>query len=105
MKLGMNLLLWTTEVTEEHLPLFAKLKETGFDGVELPLSDAPDAHYRRIRKECEATGLECTAVTLVDAPRNPISPDPGVRRAALDRLKWAIGKTAMLGGEVLCGPF
>ena len=37
MKTGMNLLLWTTHVTEEHFPLFAKLKKTGFDGVELPL--------------------------------------------------------------------
>ena len=35
MKTGMNLLLWTTHVTAEHFPLFAELKKTGFDGVEL----------------------------------------------------------------------
>lgn len=105
MKLGMNLLLWTTAVTDEHLPLFAKLKETGFDGVEVPLSDAPDSQYRRITKELEVTGLQCTTVTLLDAARNPISPDANVRRAALERLKWAIDRTAQLGGEVMCGPF
>ena len=33
MKTGMNLLLWTTHVTRDHYPLFAKLKATGFDGV------------------------------------------------------------------------
>jgi hypothetical protein len=27
MKTGMNLLLWTTHVTAEHFPLFAKLKQ------------------------------------------------------------------------------
>src|SRR4051812_42884275 len=37
MKTGMNLLLWTTHVTAEHFPLFAKLKAAGFDGVEIPL--------------------------------------------------------------------
>jgi D-psicose/D-tagatose/L-ribulose 3-epimerase len=105
MKLGMNLLLWTTAVTEQHLPLFAKLKEAGFDGVEVPLSEAPDSHYRRIKKELDDTGLRCTTVTLVDAATNPISPDASVRRAAVERLKWAVGRTALLGGEVMCGPF
>jgi D-psicose/D-tagatose/L-ribulose 3-epimerase len=105
MKLGMNLLLWTTDVRDEHLPLFAKLKEAGFDGVEIPLSDVPDSRYRRIRKELDATGLQCTTVVLVHAPNNPISADAGVRRAAVERLKWAVGVTELLGGEVMCGPF
>src|SRR2546430_1076881 len=34
MKYGMNLLLWTGNVTAEHFPLLAKLKAAGFDGVE-----------------------------------------------------------------------
>jgi D-psicose/D-tagatose/L-ribulose 3-epimerase len=105
MKLGMNLLLWTTEVRDEHLPLFAQLKETGFDGVEVPLSDSPPAHYRKIKSALDAAGLECTTVVLVHADSNPISADASVRRAAVERLKWAIDTTALLGGEVMCGPF
>jgi D-psicose/D-tagatose/L-ribulose 3-epimerase len=106
MRLGMNLLLWTTRVTEEHFPLFAKLRQIGFDGVELPLAvDQPESHYRRVRRELERCGLRCTTVTLVDATTNPISSDAEVRRAAVERLKWAVGTTATLGGEVMCGPF
>ena len=37
MKIGMNLLLWTTHVTEEHYPQLEKIKSTGFDGVEIPI--------------------------------------------------------------------
>jgi len=37
MKIGMNLLLWATHVTEEHYPHLEKIKATGFDGVEIPL--------------------------------------------------------------------
>ena len=33
MKIGMNLLLWTPFVTEEHFGILGKLKATGFDGV------------------------------------------------------------------------
>ena len=36
MKLGFNLLLWTTHVVDEHVPLFDRLKATGYDGVEIP---------------------------------------------------------------------
>ncbi len=46
MKTGMNLLLWTTHVTEEHFPLFAKLKKAGYDGVELPLFAGDATHYK-----------------------------------------------------------
>src|SRR5262249_29513104 len=60
MKYGMNLLLWTTHVTDEHFPLLAKLKKTGFDGVEVPLFDGDAAHYARVKKELDAHGLACT---------------------------------------------
>ena len=35
MKTGMNLLLWTTHVTQDHFPILEKLKKAGFDGVEI----------------------------------------------------------------------
>ena len=35
MKLGFNLLLWTTHVTPEHWPILEKLEATGYDGVDL----------------------------------------------------------------------
>jgi D-psicose/D-tagatose/L-ribulose 3-epimerase len=105
MKTGMNLLLWTTHVTEEHFPLFAKLKATGFDGVELPLFGGDAAHYRSVRKELDNNGLACTAVTVATPEANPISPDTNLRKAGLDRIKWAVEMLAILGGDNLCGPY
>jgi D-psicose/D-tagatose/L-ribulose 3-epimerase len=105
MRTGMNLLLWTTKVTAEHFPLFAKLKQAGFDGAELPLFEGDAAHYRAIRKELDNTGLACTTVTVANPMANPISPDPKLRQAGLDHIKWAVEMTAVLGGENLCGPY
>ncbi len=102
---GMNLLLWTSYVTAEHFPLFAKLKKAGFDGVELPLFEGNLAHYKMVREELEHHGLRCTTVTVVNADTNPVSPDAKIRKAGLDRIKWAIEMTAVLGGENLCGPY
>src|SRR6266849_5551318 len=40
MKLGMNMLLWSTDVSgSEYDETFAMLKDAGFDGVEIPIFD------------------------------------------------------------------
>ncbi len=104
MKTGMNLLLWTTHVTEDHFPLLEKLKRTGFDGVELPVFEGDAAHYKKLGTQLKNLGLGCTTVTVVGPEHSPISPDAAIRSAALDRHKWAIEMTAHLAGENLCGP-
>lgn len=105
MNYGMNLLLWTANVTEEHFPLLARIKGFGFDGVELPLFDADDAMLRRVSQELDNLGLARTAVCVCTPDTNPISPDAAVRRAAVDHLKQRIDWCVMSGAELLCGPF
>lgn len=105
MKIGMNLLLWTTHVTEEHYPTLTKLKSAGFDGVEVPIFEGDAAHYKKLRKELDNLGLACTVVTVATPEANPISPDEAIRKAAADRLKWVIDMTAILKGEVMLGPY
>ena len=105
MKVGMNLLLWTAFVTEEHFPILEKIKKTGYDGVEIPLFDGDAEHYKKIKKELDNLGLGCTTVTVVNADTNPISPDASVRKTALDRIKWALDMTSVMGGDLLAGPY
>ena len=106
MKIGMNMLLWTADVTEEHYPLFAALKAEGFDGVELTVPDHRDATDRAdLASELDKQGLERTAIFSPDAETNPLSPDPAVREAAKEKLIWAVRSAAELGSEVLAGPF
>jgi D-psicose/D-tagatose/L-ribulose 3-epimerase len=101
----MNLLLWTTHVTAEHFPILEKLKKTGYDGVELPIFEGDAAHYKSLRKELDKQGLAATAVACMTPEANPISPDASVRKAAVDRLKWLIEMTSILGGDILAGPY
>ena len=105
-KLGMNMLLWTADVDEEHFPLFEELKKTGFDGVEIPLLVKREpAHYAKLRQALGDNGLECTTITVATADANPVNPDIKVQVAALDHLKWAIATSAVLGSKILCGPY
>lgn len=106
MLLGFNLLLWTTHVTDEHLPLLAELKRAGYDGVELPIFEGTPEHFARIGRAARDEGLRCTAVTVLpDEAHDALSPDAASRRGAVDRLRWAVDCLKAAGGEVLCGPF
>ncbi|MFO0977413.1 MAG: sugar phosphate isomerase/epimerase [Planctomycetaceae bacterium] len=104
MKYGMNLLLWTSGVTEAHFPLLTSLKEWGFDGVELPMFDLNPDHFRKIGTELKKNGLASTAVTVCTPEENPIGETAAVRQAGLERLKKAIDCCHAAGATMLCGP-
>src|ERR1700724_4263255 len=105
MKIGMNLLLWATQVTEEHYPQLETIKSTGFDGVEVPIFGGDDAHYRKLRKKLDELQLKASTVTVATPEANAISPDPAIRKAAVQRLKTIVRQSAILGADILCGPF
>jgi len=104
MKYGMNMLLWSTDCSEEHFPLFESLKEIGYDGVELPIFDMQLARFQAVGKKLDSLGLGRTAVTICTDAENPISPDAAIRAAGLERLKKAIDMCAAAGATHLCGP-
>ena len=64
MKYGMNLLLWTGHVTEEHFKIMKDIKDAGFDGVEIPVFDTTVDHYKRVRKELD-NQIRATPVILI----------------------------------------
>jgi len=105
MKLGINLLLWTTFVEARHHGSLAALRALGYDGVEVPLGRGDAAHYRGLAAELDRLGLERTAVFALPPEADPISPDPAIRARAGERLAVAIEHAAELGAEILCGPF
>jgi D-psicose/D-tagatose/L-ribulose 3-epimerase len=105
MKIGMNLLLWATHVTEEHYPQLEKIKSTGFDGVEIPIFGGDETHYRKLRRKLDELQLKTSAVTVTTAETSAISPDPAIRKAAVERLQTIARHSAILGADVLCGPF
>ncbi len=104
MKIGMNLLLWTTEVGEEHQDLLQQIRDWGFDGVEVPIFKADPDRYRDLARRMDDLGLERTAVTVVPPDANPISPDPQIRARAEENLKQVLEMCTILGSHLLCGP-
>jgi D-psicose/D-tagatose/L-ribulose 3-epimerase len=105
MKFGMNMLLWTTHVTERHLPEIELLKRLGYDLVEIPMFRYDPDHYARLGEAIRAIGLEPLALTSRSREDNPISPDPAMRAHAVETGKLAIDCAVALGSPILTGPF
>ena len=105
MLLGFNLLLWTTHVAEEHFPILAELKRSGYDGVELPLFEGTPEHYRKVGEALKDSGLRATGVAVMpDSAHDCTSGDPASRAGALAHIAWAVDCLAAAGGELLAGP-
>lgn len=104
MKLGFDLLLWTTHVTDAHWPIIEALKATGYDGVEIPVFEGEVSHYEELGRRLKDAGLDCTAIAVIPKG-SAISSDGAERAAALDGLKWMIDCTAALGADTVAGPF
>ena len=105
MKIGMNLLLWTTDIGEHLYPILDELKEVGFDGVEVPIGDEGDDKYVALGNKIRSLDLGCTCVTSIFEDGNPASSDAEVRRKAVDQMKWRIDRGQAMGAEVICGPY
>jgi len=104
MKFGMNLLLWTGELSDHMLPVLESLKQMGFDGVELPLFNT-SLDYAAWGRRLDNLGLGRTAVTVRNAEDNPISPDAAVRAKGVENTKRAIDCCQAVGAETLVGPY
>jgi D-psicose/D-tagatose/L-ribulose 3-epimerase len=105
MKYGMNLLLWTDHLHDGLLPVLERLKEIGYDGVEVPMFQLDEALYADWGKRLNSLGVARTAVTIRGEQDNPISPDARVRAAGVEATKRALDCCQALGAKFLCGPY
>ena len=102
MKLGMNMLLWSTDVSgPEYDETFATLKEIGFDGVEIPIFDREVEKYAALGERLEALGLERLAVAARGPDDSPLAAD---RAAAVAATRANLESARALGAPLICGP-
>jgi len=104
MKFGVHSFIWTADFSPADAALLPRLKDAGFDGVELPLFHPAAYPATEVRRAVESAGLECTfSVVMVD-DLNTISGDAGVRARTRQYLADCIKTIADTGGRLMVGP-
>ena len=102
MKFGMNLLLWTGDLTDEHAAGAGEAQEDG-------LRRRRDADLRSRSGEVRQAGASgsttwawrARAVTVRSAADNPISPDAKIRAAGVDANKKTLDCCQAAGAQTL----
>jgi D-psicose/D-tagatose/L-ribulose 3-epimerase len=104
-QLGMNLLLWGTEIDDRLFPVLEQIKSCGYDGVEIPIFNTDSSAWESWRKKLDELSLDRVAVTINGPDHHQISPDVSMRNSTLERNKRAIDCAAVIGSKLLTGPF
>ncbi|GAB4023150.1 sugar phosphate isomerase/epimerase family protein [Spirosoma koreense] len=103
-KLGMNLFVWTASMDEDLSDTLAFLKTSGFDFVEIPISNTNLAKWQRLGEQLRELDLPAQTCTICGPEYNLISSDASVRRAGVDYLKQVVDCSRAVGSEILMGP-
>jgi len=104
MKFGVNTMVWTTRVGPEQDPLLSRIREWGFDGVELFLSPEEPASIPAVRASLDRLQLERTTCSVLPVDANLISADTATRAHGVEFLQKCVDRTADLGARLICGP-
>src|SRR3712207_5849219 len=103
MRFGVNTLIWTANFGPQHLDLFPRLKEGGFDGVEISLFSLAGFDTAGTRRRLEEAGLGVTMCSVLPGV-SLLSEDAGERQRAKQHIADCASTLAELGGELLIGP-
>ena len=103
-RFGLNMLVYTAAFTERDADLIPRVKEMGYDGIEILFGDLDILDAVATRAALERSDMGMTACCVMPEDANPCSPDPAVRAAAEARLRRMIDLTREMGGEAIAGP-
>ncbi len=104
MKFGVNTFIWTASFDHSHFTLLPRIKEAGFDGVELPLINPDQVAAGAIRRALEENHLECTFCSVIPSGLSVIADDSAVRSKTRAHLETCIQTAAEAGGKLIAGP-
>ena len=99
MKFGIHSLLFSETFSERDLPLLDKARAMGFDALEIIPFDADNFPAAKVKQRAADLGLDIHTGIGLPAHANPISPDAGVRAAALTYSKRLIDLSAACGSK------
>lgn len=106
MKIGINLLLWTGNVTKEHLALVRQIAMWGFDLVEFPIFHYEAVVWKEFRTLLDELGIAATGCTIMSADlgQNLTSEHVEDREAGAEHLRRSLDVCAILKAKALVGP-
>ncbi|MFC3414554.1 sugar phosphate isomerase/epimerase family protein [Algoriphagus hitonicola] len=103
-KFGVSTWLWTSPFNKETLSLFPKIKEFGYDAVEIPVEDPSLISIGEVKKALADHGLEVVICGAFGTSRDLTHEDPSYHQTCFDYLDQCFDIAAELGAGFVAGP-
>ncbi len=105
MRFGVNTWVWTSPITTEELKTLApRVREMGFDWIELPIESLTDFDPAEAGRIAADNGLGVSTCAAMGGDRDLISPDGAIRENGRMYIRACIDMTAAAGATNLVGP-
>lgn len=103
--IGANTWIWVSPLTDERLAALApRIRDWGFDVVELPIEDPADWDPGRAADLLASLGLGATTCAVMPSTRDLVSDDPAVVTSTQAYLGECVRIAARVGAGVVGGP-
>ena len=104
MKIGVNTWVWTSPFSTKDFHLIPKVRQMGFDVLEVALEDASIIDAKLLRKMTEDNGLSVTVCGAFGPTRDVSSEDSTIRKGGADYMRESIRFAEEVGARVFAGP-
>lgn len=104
MKYGLNTVLWVYPFSEKSVDLIKKVRDIGYDMVEIGITDYSENNLDAIKNSLIENDLSCALVGIPGAGESIISKDEKIQEIGVDFLKKLVDACEKIGAEVVVGP-
>nr|WP_234320106.1 sugar phosphate isomerase/epimerase family protein [Streptomyces sp. SBT349] len=102
---GVSTWVWTSPLTDQRLAELApRVREWGFDVIELPVENVGDWDPRRAARLLDSLGLSATVVLAMAPGRELVAADRATLRATRDYLRHVVDAASAVSSPVVAGP-
>lgn len=104
MKFGASTFIWVSPFSNQTLNLIDKVKNIGFDYLEICIEDPDTIDVASIQNQLKEADLQALVCGAFGPNRDISSDDPAIRQQGVDYIKTCIDIAAELGSPLVSGP-
>ena len=104
MKIGVNTWVWVSPFSTQHFDLMYKIKDMGFDVIEIAVDDPELIDLPKFKSMLAETGLTTTICGAFGPSRDISNEDEAIRKIGRDYIVKCIKMAEFLDSRVFAGP-
>ncbi|HUV00566.1 MAG TPA: sugar phosphate isomerase/epimerase family protein [Bacteroidales bacterium] len=103
LKFGVDSFIWSENFNIHNIGLFEKAKKIGFETFDIAISHPEGFPCAEVRKAAKDVDIDLVTTCVLNEISNPLSPDPKIRRNAIEFLTKMVDINLEIGSNIIGG--